>query len=198
MIRKLLILFTILFLLAAPLFADPVELTVQPSDSELTLGDPLSVDVNISGLGDGAAPSLSTFDLVLQFDSLILSFVDVDFGTELGWPFSLYSTISTSEGYSFLEISFDDPFYLDLFQPGAFTLLTAHFSSIAIGTSPLTLDSVILGDSIAFPLDFTATNSSVNVTSSPSVATPEPGTLILLVAAGMAIVMMSLGSRRLN
>lgn len=199
MTSKIIISLTILLLLiAAPLFADPIELTVTPSDTEITLGDPVSVDVNIAGLGDGEAPSLSTYDLILQFDSLILSFLSVDWGAELGPVFGSYQeNAPTSDGHSFLEFSFDWPEDLDLFQPSAFTLFTANFSSIAIGTSPLVLNSVILGDSIGAPLNFSATNSSVNVTSSSSVATPEPGVLSLLVIAGLGLVMLSLYRRRL-
>lgn len=199
MTRKLLISFTMLLLVSVPLFADPVDLTVAPSDTEVTLGGPVSVDVDVAGLGDGTSPSLGGYDLILQFDSLILNFLSVDWGSELGPLFGSFQTSSsTSDGYSFLAISFDSSDDLDLFQPSAFTLFTAHFSSTAIGSSPLTLDSVVLSDGLGFPLDYTAANSSVNVTSSSSVATPEPGVLGLLAAAGIAFVMVSLYRRRLT
>ena len=43
--------------------AEALSLGVAPSASIVAPGDPLSVDVVISGLGDGAAPSLGVFDL---------------------------------------------------------------------------------------------------------------------------------------
>lgn len=196
--RKLIILFTsLLLLLSAPVFADPIELVVAPSDTEIILGDTVSVDVNVSGLGDGEAPSLSSYDLILQFDSLILSFLSVDWGTELGL-FSLQLEESVPGGHSFVEISFDFPDDLDLLQPPAFTLFTAHFSSIATGVSPLVLDTIALGDSLGNSLESNTTNSSVTVKNPSSVGVPEPGVLSLLTVSGIGLMMFSLYRRKLT
>jgi hypothetical protein len=44
------------------------------------LGDPVDVELVISGLGDYTAPSLSAFDLNIIYDPTILSMTAVTFG----------------------------------------------------------------------------------------------------------------------
>jgi hypothetical protein len=46
----------------------------------------VSVEVVVSELGDGAAPSLGSFDGDVTFDPGLLTYDDVAFGSELGDP----------------------------------------------------------------------------------------------------------------
>lgn len=64
--------------------AEALSLGVAPSASIVAPGDPLSVDAVISGLGDGAAPSLGVFDLDVVFDPAVVGVSGVTFGLFLG------------------------------------------------------------------------------------------------------------------
>ena len=67
--------------------------------SVVEVGMKLDVDIIISSLGAGIAPSLGAFDLDIGFDPAILSPVDVSFGPLLGTPPSTaLSSFSFSPG----------------------------------------------------------------------------------------------------
>ena len=154
------------------------------------LGDPATVAVVISGLGNYEAPSLSTFDLDVTYDPAILSFNSYKLAWSLGdvnineaSDFSLGETtpgtINLSE-LSFLEASstsgpfFIEP-YLDEIQPDSFTLAILTFDALAVGTSDLNFHNVILGDVDAFPFSETIILKSGSIS-----VVPEPATLLLL------------------
>ena len=70
------------------------------------------------------------------------------------------------------------------FQADSFTLATLLFDGTALGTSPLALSDVILGDAWGDPLEATLESSTVTVRSGNNVV-PEPATM-LLVGTGLA------------
>lgn len=57
-----------------------ITLGFSPAAQNVVAGAPADVAITISGLGDGTAPSLGTFDLVIDFDPAVLSFSNVSFG----------------------------------------------------------------------------------------------------------------------
>lgn len=139
------------------------------------VGASVQVSLNISGLGDGAAPSLGTFDLDIAYDPGVLSLTDVSFGDSvLGDQLDLFSLGSiTSSGsatagtLNVFELSLDDPADLDALQASAFTLATLSFSAISPGSSTLGISINALGDAYGDPLLADTLGASVTVSAVP-------------------------------
>jgi hypothetical protein len=183
-----------LFLLLHGSFAHAISLDFVPVFQSVVAGNPVSVDLTISGLGDFAPPSLSTFDLDVSFDPAILAFSGVSFGLLLGDPSLREATTTVANSVvglvnvfalSFLEGNsetciFCIPPFLDDLQPASFTLATLTFNTLAEGVSPFTLSVNALGDAAGNPLAADVSGGSVTAT-----AIPEPSTFLLL-GSGLA------------
>jgi hypothetical protein len=175
-------------LLLAGTTAHAISLGFSPSDQAAPIGSSVDVDLVISGLGNGAAPSLSTFDLDVLYDSAIVGLTNVAFGDPVlgdqldvfGFGFNLTSVGAVAGGTNLFELSFDFPADLDFFQPGSFTLARLSFDVLELGISPLDLANVILGDANGDPLSATVTPGSVT-------GIPEPGTITLFLMGGLAL-----------
>jgi hypothetical protein len=186
-----LILFTCCFLvfLTQPASATII-LGVEPSSQTVGVGDAFSVGLVISGLDSFAAPSLSTFDLDISYDPIILAFSSVSFGDPiLGDQLDLvglgrYTDFSDSNGtINMYELSFDSVDDLNDLQPDSFILATVSFDALFAGNTALTLRINAFGDAMGDPLgEITLGGGSVTVTGAAPV--PEPATILLL-AAGM-------------
>lgn len=169
-------------------------LSIDPLFQEVPKGGTVDAALSISGLGDGVAPSLSAFDLDVDYDDLILyfdsiSFGDPDRGDQVDFSNSLNFAdtepfndqgifwdydASTNDVVNFYEISIDEPNILINNQAPSFTLATLTFTALALGTSPLDISVIALGDARGDPLTFDAVNNaSVDVI-------PEPATVTLL------------------
>ena len=163
-----------------------ISLSLVPSSQNISLGNRVDVAVIISDLGDGAAPSLSTYDLDINFDPAIVGFNELIFGDPvLGNQLDLFgfgTDISIDNSVpgivSISEVSFDIPSDLDDFQADGFTLATLNFNSLDVGTSPLILSIFDLGDALGDPLTADVENSSVTVSSQPT-SIPEPSFSLL-------------------
>lgn len=114
-----------------------------PSSSSAVLGQTISVDLQISGLGEGAAPSLSAFDFVVGFDPTILGFTSFAFGTGLdvfGLGLNVRDALVGLPGeLALFEVSLDSSDDLDLYQASSFVLGTISFEAIGYGTSVLSV-----------------------------------------------------------
>lgn len=189
-IRWIAALSAVVALTAALPAASAIMVSFNPAGQVVKEGSSTTVDLVISGLGDGLAPSLSTFDLDISFDSAILGFQGASFGDQLDL-FGLGSIQSVTPGagmVNLFELSFDLAEDLDDLQLPSFVLATLSFDVLDVGNSALNLSVNALGDSQGDPLPFEQPVAG-SVT-----AVPEPASLAL-VAIGM-LGIMSLSARR--
>ncbi len=135
---------------------------------------------------------LGSFDFTLGFDSGILALDSVLDGGVLGVSFLGWTERVDSLEIS--DISFTDSADLLIQQDQllrastdptpSLTLFTLNFRTIGIGTSALSFSSGALADVTGALVAFTRTDGSVNVLENLTV--PSPGTLGLVLAAGLA------------
>ena len=147
------------------------------------IGLTVTAPLNISGLGDDIAPSLSTFDVNIGFDPTILAFRMASFGDPLlGDQLDLFGVGDnpTSSGLvgpgvlNLFELSLDTPEDLNNFQAGSFTLATLTFEAIGVGSSSLDTSINAIGDAFGDPLPVNVSNGSVTI------EVPEPSTIMML------------------
>lgn len=145
--------------------AEGVSLTLDLSSDSLVIGQPLTVNIVVSELGNFAPPSLSAMDLDVTFDSNTLAFVNGTFGNLLGdinnplevptatiapslntvnlvevsGLFGNASQCSSLLGIPLAQCQSDFAPFLDELQPDSFVLASLTFDTIGLGTSPLSL-----------------------------------------------------------
>jgi hypothetical protein len=187
-----------LWLIIVPTTAGAVTLSLEPPATVVQVGGTFDIAVTISDLGDGFPPSVSAFDLVIDYAPGFLSAAGVSFGDpvlgdQLGLSFLPLTAedLSVPGAAAIAELSFDFPFDLIDFQAPAFTLATIEFMALAatpggiptfLSVDPLPgglfgVGALVL-DAFGDPLpDVALVGAEVIV--EPR-AIPEPGTLALL------------------
>jgi hypothetical protein len=171
-----------------------VVISFSPSAQAVDVGDIATVDLVVSGLGNGAAPSLGAWAVTFDYDPSIVSISmgGITFGSLLDLPpFGSDTSLSTAGGgnVSLFEVSFADALDLDAAQPDSFTLATLNFSALAPGSSPLSVTFVDLSDEVGRHLDAGAQNGVIRVRGG-EVTVPEPavGVLPLALVWGGALI----------
>ena len=154
-----------------------VSISLVPDSGNAVIGTPVEVAVTIADLGDFSPISLSSFDLDVLFDPLVLGFDAVVFGDELDLFFGSIRIEDDSVAgvVRLIEISFDLPSDLDTFQPGFFTLATLTFIPVAEAAFSLglTVNELVDADGNIFTVD-------VN-------RVPEPGSMMLLLVGLLGV-----------
>jgi hypothetical protein len=164
--------------------ASAATITITPSTPSVAVGGQVSVDLTVSGLGDGAAPSLGTYDLDLLFDGGLLGVSSVTFGNQLdlfglgGLQITDNSVLGT---LNIFELSLDTVDDLNNLQFPSFRLATITFDTLSAGIAALTLGVNAFGDALGDPLDVTTGSASFEITSVSEV--PIPGALPLMMSA---------------
>lgn len=161
---------------AGPAFAIPI-IEAVPSAGTINVGDTLTVDVRVA---DPDGFSIGSYDILLSYDSLLLSVTGVSFGTALDGPAdSIQGTGGAAGVFEVYEVSLG----LLLGQDGStpFSLFTVSFDALAVGVANLALSIVDLSDAFGGSLESQASGASVLIEQGPPVTVPEPGSLSLLV-----------------
>jgi hypothetical protein len=111
-----------------------------PTSLTVTAGQPFQLDLVVSGLGDGTAPSLGGFDVDITFsDVFTIDPTAVVFGALLGDPNNPAETQTTAaligtEVLFLREDSFLSGAALDAMQGSSFSLATLTFTGSSLGT----------------------------------------------------------------
>lgn len=161
--------------------AEAATLTITPSAPSVSEGGQVSVDLTVSGLGDGAAPSLGTYDLDLFFDSGLLGVSSVTFGDQLdlfGLGGLQITDNSVAGTLNIFELSFDTIDDLNTLQLSEFRLATITFDTLSAGIAALTLGINAFGDAFGDPLDVTTGSTTFEIAGVSEV--PIPGALPLM------------------
>jgi hypothetical protein len=185
--------------------AQAISLDFIPASLSVAQGQPLSVALAISGLGNQAPPSLAAFDVDVTFNPTLLSFMSATFGDPVlgdqldlaGLGINAPLAMITSPGTLHLaEVSFDSQSDLDTIQAGDFTLATLTFDAIAQGAMTFGLTLNAFGNSSGDPLTDTNGNppqvtpgtGAITVTPGQITSVPEPSTFTLFGAGMLALV----------
>ncbi len=175
--------------------AGAATLTLVPSESNVSVGDTVSVELNISGLGDDTAPSLGAYDITVDTPGFF-TFNNAAFGDSVLESDQLGSsafteTILGSDTIQLIEVSFESVAALNSTQPDAFTLATLNFTATGPGSGSFSLADVTLSDASGLALSSSVSNASISAFSS----VPEPSTLVPLgVLALVGLMRKRLGS----
>lgn len=172
--------------------ASAIEIFVDPATQVVNVGDTVTVDVNIRGLGVGSAPSVGFYDLDIGFDTSLLSFDDTDptavvFGTELD-PFGFGVNprgVAGTGPVNVFELSLDFPADLNALQADSFTMFSLTFEAHAVGTSAVTLGLFALSDAVGSPLVSGLLDGEIVIEA--LTAAPEPAPIALLAVGLLAL-----------
>lgn len=124
--------------------ANAVTLSLDPAAQNVTAGSTFDLALSISGLGNGQGKSLSVFDLDVLFDTTLVTFDSFTFGSGLGAAVEASGDIPG--GANAYSISLEGSSFLDVNQPGSFTLGTLHFTAIGPGTADFSISILEMGD----------------------------------------------------
>jgi hypothetical protein len=181
----------LLGLALAPASAGAISIGFAPALVSGAVGLSFDLELVVSGLGDGAPPSLGSYDFDISFDPSRLAFDSLSFGTDLGAG-SLQSFSAGAGVVDLAEVSLLSPAQLDLLQGDSFVLATLRFTPIATGTSSVGFTQAIVGDGFGRPLEVALGGARVDVER----VIPEPAALALFALGALVVARASRGRRR--
>ena len=154
--------------------------SVQPATKNAAVGDPISLNINISGVTD-----LYAFQFDLSFAPTVLSGISTSEGSFLptgGGTFFIPGTVDNAGG--FISLTADTLLTAISGINGGGTLATVQLSALASGSTPISISNVILLDSnlntiAATTLDAVVIVSVTDKSVSLGLCVPFPITLAL-------------------
>lgn len=160
-----------------------VIISVVPSNTSLSITDVVTVEVIASDLGNFSAPSISAYDIALNFDNTVLQYNSYVLGGNLDLglfgSFGFAQDLGTSIRVD--ETSFESVFDLENLQSDSFTLFTLTFTAIANGTSALLTDVFSISNASGSTLlQPTAINNSSITVGTVTASAPNALALIFL------------------
>jgi hypothetical protein len=179
--------------LLLPSNSKAISLYFSPSSATTFLGNPVSMDIFINGLGEQQPPSLGAFDIDISFDNTILSFNQAQFGTQLdlGNFGSIQNTNTpTVNTINIAELSLEESSLLNTTQPASFRLATLTFNTLSVGMSTLNFSRFILSDAEGSPLLVSTTNGLITISPPPINQVPEASFSISLIILGLVSITM--------
>lgn len=174
------------FLAAAPVAGGDTTVSVVPSATTVVPGEPVTIEVVVSGLGDAAAPSVGAFDLDLAYDPALFAFTGLEVGAELGDPMAAEAITDSMEAGGVIdafELSLLTSAELLTAQPSEFVLLTATFEALVPGSGQFDLPMVVLGDENGVALPATVLPATVSSGTILEIPTLSPILLLALLLA---------------
>ena len=166
-----------------------VTISAEPQSPAVQVGNTVSVDLTLSGLGNFTSPSLGAYQFGLLYDASVLNYGgSLTFTSYLGDPdpgvfetdISVTESVIGQIDFSVLSYLLDTE--LDALQPSNFPLVSIQFSGKNAGTSLLSFTGVVLTDALGTTLSGIIQQSgTVQVT--PANKVLIPGTLVLLLVA---------------
>ena len=155
-------------------------LSISPPVATPAMGSAFDVSVDISGVSD-----LFAFQFDLSFDPSVVAATGIDEGLFLqsgGASFFLPGTIDNTLGV----ISFTANALIGAVSgvSGDGPLAIVHLLAVGSGTSVIDLSGAILLDSTLGDIAFSVSSARVDVAGTA----PEPSSLLLVAAAGLALV----------
>jgi Cohesin domain len=186
------------FLLAISSAKGGIQLTLDPASAQVDLGGTTDLFVGINGLGD--PPSLSAYDLTVNFDPTLFSFAGISFGDpSIGNQLNLsgFGTITSENAgldfINFSEVSLDSAETLDTMQASSFVLVDLEFQALNNGIGTFSIaNTAVLGDSSGNPLTASSLGTAAIQAGTGGSATPEP---YMFLPSLMALAALYFGNR---
>ncbi|WP_256080910.1 cohesin domain-containing protein [Massilia sp. YIM B04103] len=191
--------------MAAALPGQAAVINLSASASSVAVGQNFNVDFRISGLSGALGDSLSGFDLNVLFDATAVQLTGFSFLDASGSVNQLDLSEAASFGFfgnaqasgnsiDVFGLSGNSAAALDAGQSDAFRFLSLNFKALAprAGTA-ISLDlsdpNLLFTDSGSGSLPYTVNGDSVSLAIGQNTQVPEPGTLLLLLAALPALLL---------
>jgi hypothetical protein len=168
--------------LAIAFDADAARFSLSPSTLSPSVGSSFALDLMVSELGSGVAPSIGAFNVKVAYDVSAIAFSGATFGPLLGVApaGAIADAIPGAGAVELAEVSLLSPPALDALQPASFTLATLRFTAQTATASSIVLEpQPVLSDAFGSPLAVGGPPASATISATPPAAVPEPGALLL-------------------
>lgn len=171
--------------------AHAVLLDFQSPSAAAVMGESVSVDIVVSGLGNFSPDSLGAFDVSVAYDPVVFAFSGYTLGAflgDLGSAESLDASLGDSGGsLNIAQVSLLADADLHALQPGEFALATLDFDvlDLAIGaTSQLSFAGPLFSDTGGGALPATSGGPAIFV---GRAEVPNPSTVLLLLGGLLSL-----------
>jgi hypothetical protein len=121
--------YILLLALLWPTLVSAISIELVPSSSEVVPGDVLTVQAIVSGLASPGSPSLSAYDVTVQFDPALFAHQSSSSSGNLGTP-TLTSLNLANGAVNFAEVSLLPLGELDANQGAGFVMFTTRLNVI--------------------------------------------------------------------